>query len=215
MPASRLRRTLVAACSCAFLLAVALIAEERQARTFLVKIDGKEVEITTGQEITIPCAHAEGKTHTLSAAESPLQRFARPGLQCAYPSACTLTFDEGSGTLAVRIRHPAGPILKLDIVAASTPVEEALERHASTLRSHLVAGGAADVKVSEISSSLAGAITPGRQVACVLLGDARVSEIYYISSHGRVYSFSLDYSVDQVQAAQDLFSSVGQSLRFE
>lgn len=215
MRASSSRILLLAVAACAFLLAVALLADEHQARTFLLKIDGKEYEITTGQEITIPCAHAEGQSHKIAAAESPLQKFSRPGLQCAYPSACTLTWDEAADQLAVRIRHPGGTILKVGTAPPATPLEEALERHASTLRSHLVSGGASEVKVTEISSSLAGGITAGRQISCVLLGDARVSEIYYIASHGRVYSLSLDYSVDQVQAAQDLFSTVGQSLRFE
>ncbi len=203
------------AAGCVLSLCVALSADERQMRTFLLEIDGKEQEITTGQEISVSCSHAEGQVHRIGAEESTMQRFVKRGLQFGYPSTCTLTYDTAEQEMAVQVRHPAGPVVRVSAVTRELDLKDALERHASSIKMHLSQGGAGDIKVTEVVSSLGGAVTPGRQVTCVLLGEPRATEIYYLARGGRSYTVTLDFPLERAEAAQVLWGAVAESLRFE
>jgi len=196
-------------------LAVGLAAEERQARTFVLKVDDAEHEITTGQDLVVACRHAEGKSHRLAASESAVQRFAKRGLQFAYPSECSCTWDAQPEHLAVRVRHPDGPIVRITVMPGEGVPGDALERHALSMRQHLRDGGAEEVKESEIVSTLGGVLLPGRQVTCIMLGEKRATEVYYHRKDGRAYAVTLDYDVMDAETAQKVFSALASSLRFE
>lgn len=193
--------------------AAVLVAEEYQGRTFTIQVDGKDYQVQSGADVEVPCLHAEGKTHKLRAAMNPLQEFVRDGVRFQYPVQCAVTVDGEGQTLAVRVRHPAGPILKLTALAQKVDLAEALARHAETLRQHLAAARADSVQVTEVLSSLAGAPTPGRQISCVLLGDPRLTEIYYVAQNDRIWTVSLDYSTEHHEAARDLYDAVARSLK--
>ncbi len=209
------RRVGLGALVLAGLAAAALLAEPHLDRTFVLEIDGRPVEFTTGQAISVACTHADGKSHTLSARQSPVQRFDRAGLRFSYPVDCSVLYDQGEDEIAASIRHPAGPVVQVHRMTGTVDRKDALERHAATLLSTLKTGGATEIEREEISTTLAGATVTGVQVACRLLDEARVTEVYYPTHGKRPYRVSVDYGFDDAREAQELFELVSRSLILE
>jgi hypothetical protein len=191
--------------------AALLLADPDAERTLLLRVDGREVELTTGRETTIPCAHVEGRTHVLSAALSPLQRFARGGIRFSYPVACQVSYEEEGGGMSALVRHPLGPGVRLRRFPSVLDLNDALERHASTLEATIRSGGGSRLEREQISAPVGGETVPGAQISCLLLGQPRVTEVYFLNRAGRSFSLTLDYDAGQAREAQELFETLART----
>lgn len=101
--------------ACVLLLGLQLDPNDGLVRRFDVAFDGKDRRVSEGEEISLPCAHAEGKTHTLKVYRAPTYLFRGRDFSFEFDPDMRLIVDadEDSATTIVIAEHENGTLFEL------------------------------------------------------------------------------------------------------
>src|SRR5262245_30628656 len=81
--------------------------------------DGKTTVVKEGQDVELPCKHAEGKTHRIKLQRAKAYEFKGLGVRFDFDSTMNLTVESSGSVTGARIMHSTGSFALVQKFAAT------------------------------------------------------------------------------------------------
>ena len=175
--------------------------------------DGKQTVIEEGQDLELPCKHADGKTHRLKVARAKTYEFKGLGVRLDFESSMNVSVENLGAVTQARFIHDSGSYAGIQQFHAP-PGDAVLTRMDAGIRSQLEPMGS-KLEASKPSELDVGGETLKGFAFTGKLGAAPVHlGCYWRAAPGGGHMFQF-YTVGRPAGPGEAFGLIAQSMKFE